>query len=262
LKKTNKFWALVRYATQQLGYSTNNRMMQYNVKQIADLNKNINVKPTDAKLVCEYMKYRSKLIEEKICWFLMNRIEAKKEFEKIKDSYSPTCKLPMNKQKNEKKHYRYLTCIVNMLTELNIGMTFNDDPQQLVIITNTNKGPVTVMSRRVDGAFPDVDNPVAIWETKEYYGTTTFGSRVADGVYETQLDGYELREAEKLTGRKIEHYLIVDGLYTWWADGKSYLVRLVDMMHMGLVDEVIFGKEVITRWPAIVRKWRNKKLPS
>ena len=37
-------------------------------------------------------------------------------------------------------------------------------------------------------------NPIAIWEIKEYYYTTTFGSRIADGVYETPLDGMELEE--------------------------------------------------------------------
>jgi hypothetical protein len=39
---------------------------------------------------------------------------------------------------------------------------------------------------------PGTVNPIAIWEIKEYYYTTTFGSRVADGVYETLLDGMEL----------------------------------------------------------------------
>ena len=37
----------------------------------------------------------------------------------------------------------------------------------------------------------------ARWEIKEYYGTTTLGSRVADGVYETMLDGLELRELQR-----------------------------------------------------------------
>lgn len=54
--------------------------------------------------------------------------------------------------------------------------------------------PVRTLARRVDGAFPSVINPVAIWEVKEYYHTTTFGSRVADGVYETLLDGMELED--------------------------------------------------------------------
>ena len=37
-------------------------------------------------------------------------------------------------------------------------------------------------------------NPIAVWELKEYYYTTTFGSRVADGIYETLLDGMELED--------------------------------------------------------------------
>ena len=88
------------------------------------------------------------------------------------------------------------------------------------------------------------------------HGTTTFGSRVADGVYETQLDGYEINIAKKISGKKISHYLIVDDKFTWWIKGKSYLCRLIDMMHMGLVDEVVFGKEVLTRWSKIVENWK------
>lgn len=107
----------------------------------------------------------------------------------------------------------------------------------------------------MDGAYPEFSNPIAVWEIKEYYGTTTFGSRVADGVYETLLDGYELLKAIESFNRKIEHYLFVDDRFTWWECGKSYLCRLIDSMHMGLVDEVIFGREVLTRWPEIVRSW-------
>ena len=38
-------------------------------------------------------------------------------------------------------------------------------------------------SRRFDGAYPNIINPRIVWEIKEYYYATTFGSRVADGVY-------------------------------------------------------------------------------
>ncbi len=33
----------------------------------------------------------------------------------------------------------------------------------------------------------------AVWEIKEYYDSITFGSRIADGVYETMLDGKSLQ---------------------------------------------------------------------
>ncbi|HEX9826216.1 MAG TPA: hypothetical protein VGA80_06425, partial [Flavobacteriaceae bacterium] len=91
------------------------------------------------------------------------------------------------------------------------------------------------------------------------YYTTTFGSRVADGVYETQLDGWELWETKENTGIEVEHYLFVDDYYTWWVMGRSYLCRLIDSIHMGLVTEVIFGKEVITRLPQLVKSWTMNK---
>jgi hypothetical protein len=98
--------------------------------------------------------------------------------------------------------------------------------------------PLRTLSRRVDGTFPSIVNPLAIWEVKEYYYTTTFGSRVADGVYETLVDGMELEELEAASQRKIYHVLFVDDHFTWWVKGRSYLCRLVDLVHMGFVDEV------------------------
>jgi hypothetical protein len=114
---------------------------------------------------------------------------------------------------------------------------------------------VRTLSRRVDGAFPSAINPVAIWEIKEYYHTTTFGSRVADGVYETQLDGLELEEMRMNEGVEVKHYLFLDAHYTWWQCGRSYLCRIYDMVNMGLVDEVIVGKEVMVRLPQLVAEW-------
>lgn len=109
----------------------------------------------------------------------------------------------------------------------------------------------------MDGAYPGIVDPISVWEIKEYYGTTTFGSRVADGVYETMLDGQEFLEVKIQEERKINHYLVVDDRFTWWTKGKSYLCRIVDILNMGLVNEVLFGNEVISRWPEIVRSWQN-----
>ena len=128
------------------------------------------------------------------------------------------------------------------------------DPRELTFFTR-NQHPLRTLSRRVDGAFPSVTNPKAIWEIKEYYYTTTFGSRAADGVYETLLDGAELSELNSNEHKKCFHYLFVDAKYTWWDCGKSYLCRLIDMMHMGYVDEVIFGREIEVRIPEIVKDW-------
>ncbi|MDR2637416.1 MAG: hypothetical protein LBB55_03680, partial [Zoogloeaceae bacterium] len=130
------------------------------------------------------------------------------------------------------------------------------DPRSLTTMTHDSM-PQRTLSRRVDGAFPSVVNPIAIWEIKEYYYTTTFGSRVADGVYETLLDGMELEELETAAQRKIQHILFIDDYYTWWECGRSYLCRMIDMLHMGYVDEIVFGREVIERIPALAKEWKT-----
>lgn len=186
----------------------------------------------------------------------MKKDSAHVEFKQLKKQLKPKCPLPMNKQKAEKKNYAFLTCIANVLIEANIGSTPCDyDPRSLTTITHDSM-PLRTLSRRVDGAFPSVINPIAIWEIKEYYYTTTFGSRVADGVYETLLDGMELEELEAAAQRKVQHILFIDDYFTWWECGRSYLCRMIDMLHMGYVDEIVFGREVLTRLPELAHEWK------
>ncbi len=162
----------------------------------------------------------------------------------------------MNKQKGDKARPAYFTGIVNMLIADGLaGAECNYSPMGLTTITRDGAA-VRTLSRRVDGAFPAVVNPMAVWEIKEYYYTTTFGSRIADAVYETLLDGMELDELRRHEGIDVKHYLMVDAYDTWWRMGKSYLARMVDMLHMGYVDEVLFGKEVVDRIPVLTEEWR------
>lgn len=134
------------------------------------------------------------------------------------------------------------------------GLRCDYDPRQLTTIT-ANGVPLRTLARRIDGAFPSTINPVAVWEIKEYYYTTTFGSRVADGVYETLLDGMELEEVREHENVDVRHYLMVDSHYTWWISGRTYLCHIIDKLDMGYVDEVLFGREVVDRMPVIVKKW-------
>jgi hypothetical protein len=183
---------------------------------------------------------------------------AKQLFEEHFKRLSPKCPVPMNKQKGEKKAQAFLTGLVNMIIEENTpGLDVNFDPRELTTFT-ANGVPVRTLARRVDGAFPSTKNPIAIWEIKEYYYTTTFGSRVADGVYETLLDGMELEDLHQMEGVDVDHLLIIDAWFTWWKCGKPYLCRIVDMLHMGYVSEVLFGREVIERLPIIAREWTEK----
>jgi hypothetical protein len=164
-------------------------------------------------------------------------------------------RVPMNKQKGGKRKPAYLTAIVNMLVEANIGdLACDYDPRELTTFTHMS-APIRTLARRVDGAFPSAKNPIAVWEIKEYYHTTTFGSRVADGVYETLLDGLELEELRRSERVDCKHYLMIDARFTWWDCGRSYLCRIVDMLHMGYVDEVLVGTEILDRMPALAREW-------
>lgn len=63
----------------------------------------------------------------------------------------------------------------------------------------------------------------------------------------------ELEELREHEGIDVKHFLMVDARYTWWDCGRSYLCRMIDVLHMGYVDEVLFGYEVVERLPGIVR---------
>jgi len=266
------FWAHVKLVSEKLGYSTRKTrasqagLRMYTIEEVekclADLglrtshlvHASTKAASADGKRLVEYLNHRRELLMQCAEPNLMDRDAARKVFEELRKRLKPRCALPMNKQKGKKRHHAYMVGIVNMLTEQTLaGREFCAEPRGLCVATKDD-APVRTFSRWMDGAYPGVVNPQAVWEVKEYYGTTTFGSRVADGVYETMLDGHEFAEYAE-HGKKIRHYLIVDDHFTWWAKGRSYLCRIVDMMHVGLVDEALFGREVLTRWPEIVKSW-------
>lgn len=270
------FWAYVRTISQEVGYTKrgNSRRGEPPSIKIPTL-KDVRLKfgklglrastltnddgeLTDfGKQLFDYFAFRASVLNDCVCGQLMRKEEAQAEFERLRERLKPKCPLPMNKQKGEKKNHAFLTGMVNMLVEASIGGAPCDyDPHSLTTITH-DALPLRTLSRRVDGAFPAVVDPIAIWEVKEYYYTTTFGSRVADGVYETLLDGMELEELEVSTQRKVLHVLFIDDHYTWWECGRSYLCRMIDMLHLGYVDEIIFGREVLTRLPELARSWQT-----
>ena len=185
----------------------------------------------------------------------MDANNARKLFEELQRKAVHACPLPMNKQKGDKAKPAYFTGIVNMLiANATNGAECNYSPMELTTIT-LGGAPIRTLSRRVDGAFPKVVNPVAVWEIKEYYYTTTFGSRIADGVYETLVDGMELEELRENEHIDVKHYLMVDAYETWWEMGRPYLCRMVDMLHMRFVDEILFGREVVERLPVLAKEW-------
>ncbi len=213
-------------------------------------------KPTEigASLVA-YFAYRAELLNKCVEPRLMNAEQAAAAFAQVKAATNSRLPIPMNKQKGEKKQPAQLTAMVAMLIDTNIGgLPCDYDPRELTTLTQGG-APLRTLARRVDGAFPSAKNPLAVWEIKEYYYTTTFGSRVADGVYETLLDGMELEEMRQSERVDCKHYLMIDARDTWWDCGRSCLCRIVDMLHMGYVDEVLVGREAVERMPEIAREW-------
>ena len=262
------FWANVRSISETLGY-TERRTKRIRVYRVAemidammtlglDLDHLIDKSGSRTELsvsLHDYFRHRAKILNDYVEPRLMDATRARSTFEDLKAQLSPRCPLPMNKQRGAMKAHNFLTCIVNMLIEAGIrGLPCDYDPRRLTTLTQEEK-PARTLSRRLDGCFPGTVNPLAVWEIKEYYYTTTFGSRVADGVYETLLDGYEIAEARDTLGLTTQHLLIVDAYDTWWKLGRSYLCRIVDMLHMGYVDEVLFGYETVERLPEIVSGW-------
>lgn len=284
-----QFWANVRTISQAVGYTVKQKRQAgikgqagpIKVPTLAEIKSSLESiglnsrhlllgtdKATDlGKQVLDYYEYRADVLNRVVEPLLMHGEQARLLFEELQRTLHAAAPVPMNKQSGAMKRPAYFTGIINMLIHANIGQVpCNFNPQELTTVTR-NKEPFRTLARRVDGAFPGPVDPIAVWEIKEYYYTTTFGSRVADGVYETLLDGMELeeldaalRELGKLKHRipHIEHLLMVDAHFTWWVKGRSYLCRIIDMLHMGYVDEVLFGKEVVSRLPKIAKAWARK----
>ena len=266
----SEFWALIKLVSETLGYtSREHKVSTYTISELEHLFKYYNMSIDDQLIadVKNYCDYRADILNNFVRLRLMDKETAQSYFENIYSCYfikeDLKCKIPMNKQKGDMKTVNYFTAIINMLTEMTIKdssgynetLGFDDDPRGLVYVWDRKNNVIGASSRRFDGAYPSIVNPRVVWEIKEYYYSTTFGSRVADGVYETQLDGHEFLEIANRTGYKITHVFFIDGYRTWWLQGKPYLCRIVDMLNSGLVDEVIFGEEVFERWPALLSEF-------
>lgn len=276
LSQPKEFWANVRTISQEVGYTNRGNKRtdappSIRIPTLSDVRqkfKKLNLRTTSienedgtltdfGQRLFDYFTFRAAVLNGAVRENFMRKDTAEIEFKRLKAKLKPKCPLPMNKQTGAKKNHAFLTGMVNMLVEANIGGAPCDhDPRSLTTITH-DAMPLRTLSRRVDGAFPSVVNPIAIWEIKEYYYTTTFGSRVADGVYETLLDGMELEEVEAAVQRKVQHVLFIDDYFTWWECGRSYLCRMIDMLHMGYVDEIVFGRELLTRLPELAREWKE-----
>lgn len=288
-----KFWAYVRTISEASGYSTrgSDKVKTFSFIEMNQALQKLG-RPTDllgskenpsdfARLLQNYFDYRADTLNGFVKNNLLDAASARNHFELVKhdvgacnrteisdandkliaveyDVDNERVRVPMNKQKDEKRAESYLTGMVNLLVAKSLdGRPCDYDPRKIPVIDHDGT-LYAALSRRMDGSFPATTNPISMWEIKEYYYTTTFGSKISDAVYITSLDGYERIELERSTGINIEHLIIVDAYDTWWGKGKSYLCRMMDILHMGHVDEILFGKEVRARIPELVTAWIGK----
>lgn len=261
------FWAFIKFISEMLGYTHRGHgtVRSYTFEEIQQLcyDKNTVVSSAYIQKAVRYCDKRAELLNNYVRNMLMDAEAARTEFNKLVLLHQYNhfrCKLPLNKQKGDMKQVAYFTAIINILAEKTIKEHYpnldwlgvDDDPRGLVYVWDDENHIIGASSRRFDGAIPSIESPVMVWEIKEYYYATTFGSRIADGVYETQLDGFEFKELYDRTGKKVHHTLFIDAYRTWWMQGKSYLCRIIDTLNCGLVDEVIVGREVFSRWPELL----------
>lgn len=132
--------------------------------------------PTEfGKLLVQYFEHRAEVINNVVRPKLMDADEARVFTLKYITGSTPPVQYP-TKKNGEKAGPSYYAGIINMPIEEGLsGKQCNYNPMELTAFTEGGF-PIRSLSRRVDGSFPNVVNPIALWEIKEYYYTTTFGS--------------------------------------------------------------------------------------
>jgi hypothetical protein len=249
--KSARFWAYSKFISEQVGYSKrgSGQLRTYSVSEALTALKELHLS-TDNELLGEvitYLNWRADALNNRVAHLFMTRDEAAAEFQKIYDKTKPTKPLPMNKQKGEKRHPAYHASMVAMIAESVVGPSgFVDDARKLSIVTSDHTLE-EIFSRRFDGALPDTENPRAVWEIKEYYGTTTFGSRVADGIYETLLDGYEIDGVRSRMGRTIAHFLFIDDRFTHMSNKEDKEHTLTEQLAQKVAQNKDAIAEILNR---------------
>ena len=128
-KQSNDFWAHIRSISQEVGYTERgkNKVKIPTIREIKKAFEKLNLEychlidennhlTNYGKKIIIYFKYRAKILNNYVEPRLMEAELAKYVFDELKKICNPTCPLPMNKQKGEKKAPAYLTCIVNITT--------------------------------------------------------------------------------------------------------------------------------------------------
>lgn len=144
------FWAIVRLVSQEVGY-TDRKTKNVKIPSVEEIIPKLQIFDIDyqrlsqikiqgksfGNLLSEYFTHRATVINHYVRPRLMDAKRAEATFLSHRKRLNPSCPLPMNKQRGEKKASAYLTGIVNMIVEEHSqGYSCDYDPQKLTTITH------------------------------------------------------------------------------------------------------------------------------
>jgi hypothetical protein len=134
LGHSKEFWAHVRTISQEIGYTTRGTksIMVPTLDQIRSAFAKLSLSASHIAddrnrltefgvLLLDYFEFRAVLLDTTVRKNLMDKAAAEAAFKMLRKQLRPKCPLPMNKQKGPKRNHAFLTGIVNMLIEANIG---------------------------------------------------------------------------------------------------------------------------------------------
>lgn len=264
--KGREFWSYVRLVSEQAGYQPTGDGVakEYDTGDLQDTVAEAEINPdpllsglsgTATALgedVLRYLNYRSGQVETAL-GRIRTKQEATSQFEEYRGDFEMDTE-QLNKQGGDEP--LVFANSVNLVLERETGIDFDPNPRTLPTVLDSERQLQATLPKWPDGAFPTARNPRAIWEVKEFYSSTTFGSRIADAIYEVMLFGEELDTLHTETDSDVQLYLMTDG-YEAWQSGISYICRIIDILNMGYIDAAVFGEEVFTQWPDIVADWEE-----
>ena len=137
LMQPKTFWAYVRSISQKLGYTVKKGALKGSIKipsleEMADALIGLELDaatvrtpagaPTElGTRLMDYFSHRAGALNVEMPNQLMNADEAREAYDHLKTLRTYTCPFPQNKQKGLMRAPAYLTCMVNMIVETEIG---------------------------------------------------------------------------------------------------------------------------------------------
>lgn len=205
------------------------------------------VPPDLLDLLRSYITYREQALDQALS-LLRTEEEANRFCDEIGVSVGVTATQSQDHHQSTKPMVAAVSYIADRVAA-EYGKPVDTNPTRSCLWTKY--GPLTVTARNLDGALPRLENPIVIWEIKEYWGKTKGGSKMSDALYECLLVGMELRLMEEQTGERIAHVALLDGREQW-GHRLSDLRRFIDILNQGLLDALIIGKEVEYEWESLL----------